>query len=85
MGTSGDHIMSHHQREFSFSIQISQQEFLRHYQGTAGTVQVISDCGRRLRFPASRLRPFLSHAGVRGRFLLTVDADNRFLNLQRLA
>lgn len=71
-------------QQFRFNIRISQQEFLRHYRGTASAVQVISECGRRLRFPASRLRPFLTHTGISGRFLLTVDADNRFLELKKI-
>jgi len=71
------------QQQFRFSIRISQEEFIRHYQGSANAVQVLSECGRRLRFPASRLRPFLTHSGISGRFLLTVDADNRFLDLKK--
>jgi len=72
------------QQQFRFSLQISQQEFLRHYQGSANAVQVLSECGRRLRFPASRLRPFLTHTGINGRFLLTVDPSYRFLELKKI-
>ena len=73
------------QQQYRFRIQISQQEFLRHYQGAANAVVVQSECGRRLQFPASRLRPFLTHTGISGRFLLTVDADNRFLDLRKIS
>jgi len=72
------------QQQYRFSIQISQEEFIRHYQGSANAVQVLSECGRRLRFPASRLRPFLTHSGISGRFLLTVDVGNRFLDLKKI-
>ncbi|OEU71817.1 MAG: hypothetical protein BA864_06645 [Desulfuromonadales bacterium C00003093] len=72
-------------KSFRFSIHLSQQQFLRHYQGSASAVQVISECGRRLRFPASRLRSFLTHSGISGRFQLTVDADNRFLDLKKIS
>lgn len=72
------------QQIFRFSIQLSQQQFLRHYQGSASSVQVYSECGRKLQFPASRLRPFLTHSGIIGRFQLTVDADNRFLDLKKI-
>jgi hypothetical protein len=71
-------------RQFYFRLQISRQQFLRYYQGVAGTVQVISECGKRLHFPAMRLRPFLSHTGINGRFLLTVDGNNHFIALRRL-
>ena len=69
---------------YRFSLQISQEQFLRYYQGSAGAVQVRSECGRRLHFPASRLRPFLTHSGIEGRFQLTVNAENRFVDLQRI-
>lgn len=72
------------QKQFRFSIQLSQEQFLRHYQGTASSAQVYSECGQRLRFPASRLRPFLTHTGIHGRFLLTVDSQNRFLAMEKI-
>lgn len=71
------------QKKFRFSIQLSQQQFLRYYQGSASSVQVFSECGQRLRFPAARLRPFMTHNGISGRFILTVDAENRFINLKK--
>lgn len=66
---------------FYFSVQINQQDYLRYYQGTARSVRVMSECGKNLRFPASRLRPFLTHTGISGRFRLTTDTDNRFVEM----
>jgi hypothetical protein len=73
------------QKHFRFSLQLSQQQFLRHYQGSASSVQVFSDSGQRLQFPASRLRPFLTHSGISGRFQMTVDANNRFVEIKKLS
>jgi hypothetical protein len=73
------------QQQYRFSLQINSQQFQRYYQGTASSVQVHSHCGRRLRFPASRLRPFLTHAGISGTFVLTVDTNNRFLDLKKIS
>jgi len=39
--------------------------------------------GRTVRFPANRLRSFVTHEGVQGRFELIVGADNRLLELRR--
>ncbi|MDX2495838.1 MAG: DUF2835 family protein [Desulfuromusa sp.] len=71
-------------KKFYFRLQISQQQYLQYYQGTASAVQVISECGKRLHFPAVRLRPFLTHNGIHGRFCLTIDDNNRFIDLQML-
>ena len=76
--------MTARQQQFRFSLTINQQQYLRFYQGTASNVQVVSECGRRLRFPASRLRPFLTHTGISGRFQLSIDANNRFLDLKKV-
>lgn len=62
---------------------ISADEFKRLYAGTATTV-VARDriSGKTVRFPASRLRSFVTPAGVFGRFELQVDADNRLQHIQ---
>ena len=73
------------QQQFYFHLQVDQQQILRYYQGTASKVQVIAECGRRLQFPAMRLRPFLTQNGINGRFQLTVDSENRFIQLQQLS
>lgn len=71
-------------KTYRFRIQINQQQYLRYYQGAASTVQVYAENGQRLRFPASRLRPFLTQSGISGRFQLRVSSDNRFLDLTKL-
>ncbi|PSD40987.1 DUF2835 family protein, partial [Vibrio sp. V02_P2A34T13] len=50
----------------------------------ASSVQVYTDQGLRLQLPASRFRPFLSQIGVKGRFRLTTDQNNKFVKLETL-
>ena len=71
-------------KQFTFRLQISQQQYLQYYQGTANAVQVVSECGQKVNFPAIRLRPFMTHDGIHGRFCLTIDGNNRFIDLQKL-
>jgi len=71
-------------RHYFFHLQISQDQFLRHYQGAVNSIQVVSECGKTLRFPASRLRPLLSHNGIHGRFCLTISPENRFISLRQI-
>lgn len=73
------------QQHFYFRLQIDSQQILRYYQGTASNVRVTCECGRKLQFPAMRLRPFLTQGGISGRFQLTVDSENRFLQLQQIS
>ncbi len=67
-----------------FSLEISREEYLRYYRGEARAVQVTADDGRRIRFPASNLRRFVSRDGVRGRFEITLGEGNRLLELKKI-
>ncbi|EKO3451479.1 DUF2835 domain-containing protein [Vibrio fluvialis] len=69
---------------YFFSLSISYQAFLSHYSGAASTVLVLTECGLRLQLPAAKFRPFLSQIGVKGRFRLTTDQNNKFLKLEVL-
>lgn len=72
-------------RRLIFSLAISADEILRYYQGAASTVRVVAEDGRRVDFPASRLRPFVGPEGVYGRFELEFDSANKFQALKRLS
>ncbi|OEE79436.1 DUF2835 domain-containing protein [Vibrio genomosp. F6] len=69
---------------YHFSLNISYQAFFSHYSGAASTVQVVTENGLRLQLPASRFRPFISQVGLKGRFRLTTDQNNRFIKLEAL-
>ncbi|QSA19688.1 DUF2835 domain-containing protein, partial [Vibrio furnissii] len=69
---------------YFFSLNISYQSFLSHYSGAASTVLVLTESGLRLQLPAAKFRPFLSQIGVKGRFRLTTDQNNKFLKLEVL-
>ncbi|WP_315980025.1 DUF2835 domain-containing protein [Aliamphritea spongicola] len=53
-------------------ISLSSEEFLQHYRGTAKNLARSRD-GRRIRFPAEILRPFLLHSGISGSFVIRFD------------
>ncbi len=69
---------------YYFSLNISYQAFLVHYSGVASTVLVVTEQGLKLQLPASRFRPFLTQIGIKGRFRLTTDGENKFLKLEML-
>lgn len=71
------------QQRYVVDLAIPADELRRLYAGTANTV-VARDrvSGLSVRFPASRLRAFVTPAGVFGRFELQVDADNRLVEIR---
>ena len=63
---------------------ISAEEFQRLYQGSARDVFALSEDGRRIRFPARILMPYVLHDGIRGRFCISFDEHNRFKSIERI-
>ncbi len=67
-----------------FDINIPAEQILAYYQGIARQVSVVAYDGRRIEFPAERLRPYLDHRGVKGVFELEFDEDHRFVALHKI-
>lgn len=72
-------------REIRFSIYISPEEMEVYYAGAATVVHAVGDDGRTVQFPARVVRPYVTHAGVSGRFVLRYDAAGRFHSIERIA
>lgn len=66
------------------SLSISSHEYLAYYAGIADTVLAKSRDGRRIRFPARVLRPFLTHQGIHGNFRIQFDDRNKFVAIDQL-
>ncbi len=70
--------------EIRFSLSLSPERYLAYYQGAAQQVSVCAYDGRRLQFPASVLRPFVTHEGVHGEFAIRFDGNNKFQGIRRV-
>jgi hypothetical protein len=71
--------------QVEFELAISREEYLRHYQ-SQGRLQVVVTAldGRRVRFPAGILQPFVLHEGVHGRFVIQFDSQGRLCSIDRV-
>lgn len=65
-------------------LQISVTDFQRMYEGTVKDVTARCQEGRRVRFPANILRPFITHNGILGTFHIHFDDDNRFKSIEKI-
>lgn len=66
------------------NLYISPDEYQRWYQGSAQSVLAQTVDGRSVRFPAPILRQFVTREGIRGRFRIHFDADNRFKKIEKI-
>ncbi|MFC5077646.1 DUF2835 domain-containing protein [Vibrio thalassae] len=71
-------------KQYYFNLNISYHDYLAHYTGYAFSILVVTDERLKLQVPASRFRPFLTQLGLRGRFRLITDQNNKFIRLESL-
>ena len=71
-------------RSFLVDITLSIEQIQTFYAGQVSAVWARDVHGVRLQFPLTALRPFVGHHGVRGRFRVQIDADNRLLNIDKV-
>jgi Protein of unknown function (DUF2835) len=71
-------------RKYRFRLAISASKYLAYYEGAADHVLVTLANGQKMQFPADILRPFVSHEGIYGEFVLRVNAENKLEDIQRV-
>jgi hypothetical protein len=72
-------------RQIRFSLNISADEYVRYYRGSAKYVRARSSDGKTVRFPANILQPYLTHDGIHGHYVMHYDENNKFLKLEKIA
>lgn len=70
-------------RSYRFQINISREKYLHYYAGEATSIQVHSEDGILIQFPASALKKFVTHQGISGKFRISFDENNKLINLQQ--
>ncbi len=65
-------------------VTITATEYLKYYQSPGAVVSTRSSDGRRVRFPANILQPFVTHSGVTGRFSIEFDQQAKFKSIKKL-
>jgi len=71
-------------REVRFSLRITNEQFLDFYRGLKSQVITTSHNGQKIQFPASTLRPFLTHDGISGNFRILYSDDNKLIRIERI-
>ncbi|MGX9416094.1 DUF2835 domain-containing protein [Vibrio sp. RC27] len=71
-------------KQYYFTFSVTYQSYSQYYSGQASNVLIVTECGLKLQLPASRFRSFLTHTGIQGRFVLTTDANNKFVSLTKI-
>ena len=70
-------------KRFEFVLSISSQQYLAYYRGSVRQVVAQSTTGATVQFPAALLTPFVTTAGISGRFVLTCEDSGKGAVLRR--
>lgn len=70
--------------EYRFQLDITPEEFLDYYRGTARHVLAEDTNGKAVQFPASLLQKYVMPDGIHGEFVLTCDDHHKAVSLLRL-
>ena len=65
------------------SLNIPAHRYLSYYDGTVEDVVTTSLDGRKVRFPAGVLRPYLTQRGIVGTFIITFDTHHKFVSIDK--
>lgn len=65
-------------------VNISAEKYKLMYQGIAQHIDARALDGRRVRFPANILRPFLLRDGIKGRFRILYDKQGKYQKIERV-
>ncbi len=71
-------------RSIIVPLRIQPDEFQRLYEGNVKDVSARSVDGLRVRFPASILRPYVTHAGIAGTFAIHFSNENKFHSIEKI-
>lgn len=64
-----------------FYLDISPDDYIAYYKGTAKNVLTKSIDGRSIKFPANILQRFLTHNGIKGLFELRYDDNGKYSDI----
>lgn len=71
-------------QELIIDLALPAERYLAWYRGQAERVMMRSRDGRSISLPAHHLRPFLTHEGVYGSFVMRFTAQGKLVSLERL-
>jgi hypothetical protein len=71
-------------QEIVIDLHITADEYQKYYQQPGTVVCGDARDGRKVRFPANILHPYISYSGVKGTFRVLFNEDGKFLSIDKL-
>ncbi len=78
------HMANRNMREIYFSLNITPEQYLKYYQGTAKSIMIISETGIRVKFPAGAIQKHITKNGIKGNFVIRYNSENKLIGVEKL-
>ncbi|MCV2884143.1 DUF2835 domain-containing protein [Aestuariibacter sp. AA17] len=72
-------------RVYFFSLSVSYAACEKLYHAGNNSVVVTADSGERVQLPTVNLRPFINRSGLKGRFRLIINSENKVKSFERIS
>ena len=72
-------------KESKCNLSISVEKLLFYYRGNVRNVIAKSTDGKTIQFPVEILRPFITHSGISGVFIIRYDDNNKLVDIEKIA
>ena len=70
---------------YYFNLSLAYDSCERLYQPGSNTVVITAEDGKRVQLPVKNLRPFIQRHGLRGRFRLIINDENKVESFEKIA
>ena len=72
-------------KSFYFSLSLSYAECENLYVTGINSVVMTAESGERIQLPSKNLRPFVHKHGLKGRFRLVINSQNKVVSFEKIA
>ncbi|MDF2177532.1 DUF2835 family protein [Aliiglaciecola sp. CAU 1673] len=72
-------------KQYFFSLNKPYEQCIPLYEGRVRFAVLEAESGENVQIPAATLRRFIGHNGLKGRFRLVVDVNNKMKSFEKIA
>lgn len=72
-------------KRYFFNLRMPYEQCIAFYEGRVRFALLEAESGEFVQIPAASLRRFIDHTGLKGRFRLEVDINNKMKSFEKIA
>jgi len=70
--------------KYRFYMSLNRDKYMEYYAGQASCIRVRTEEGPTIQFPASVVKPWITHHGIDGYFQIEFDENHKLIEMKKL-